>query len=69
MGWERWKKVKGGHMMMEGDSAGAGEHTVQCTDDVFWSCAPETCTFLLILLTKVTPINSIKIYALYFLPV
>ena len=34
-----------------------GEHTIQCTDDVLWKCAPESC---LILLTSVTPINSIK---------
>ena len=41
-----------------------GEHTLQCTDDVLWSCVPETCIILLtsviILLTNVYPINSIK---------
>ena len=34
-----------------------GEHTVQCMDDMLWNCAPEICV---ILLTSVTPINSIK---------
>ena len=42
---------------MEGDLTWDGEHTIQCTDDVLWNCAPETC---IILLTSVTPINSIK---------
>ena len=37
---------------MEGDFTRGGEHTVQCTDDVLWKCAPETCT---ILLSSVTP--------------
>ena len=32
-------------------------NTVQCTDDVLWNCASETC---IILLNSVTPINSIK---------
>ena len=34
-----------------------GEHTTQCTDDVLWNCASETCV---ILLTSVRPMNSIK---------
>ena len=34
-----------------------GGRTVQCTDDVLQNSAPETC---IILLTSVTPINSIK---------
>ena len=34
-----------------------GDHTLQCTDDVLRNCAPETCV---ILLTSVTPLNSIK---------
>ena len=42
---------------MGGDLTWGGEHTVQCTDGVLWSCAPETC---IILLTSVTPINLIK---------
>ena len=33
------------------------EHTIQCTDDVLWNCALETCIKLL---TSVTAINSIK---------
>ena len=33
------------------------EHTVQCTDDVLWDCAPEPC---IIVLTSVTPIHPIK---------
>ena len=44
-------------MMMDGDLTWSGEHTIQCTDDVLWNCVPETC---IILLTSVTPINSIK---------
>ena len=35
-----------------------GGHTIQCTEDVSWNCAPETCV---ILLTSVTPINVIKL--------
>ena len=34
-----------------------GKHTIQCTDDVVWNCAPEASV---ILLTSVTPTNSIK---------
>ena len=37
---------------MEGDSSGAGEHTIQYTDDVLWDCTPETDIILLI---NVTP--------------
>ena len=44
-------------MVMEGDLTCDGEHTVECTDDVLWNCAPETC---IISLTVVTSINSIK---------
>ena len=43
---------------MEGDWTRGGEHTVQYTDDVLWNCTPETC---ILLLTNVTPINSIKV--------
>lgn len=36
----------GGHggnkRLMEGDLTRAGEHTVQCTEDVFCICTPET---------------------------
>ena len=35
---------------------GGGAHTTQCTDDVLWDCAPETCV---ILLTSGSPINSV----------
>ena len=42
---------------MDGDVAWGGEHTAQCTNDVFWSCAPDTC---IILLTRVIPINLVK---------
>ena len=42
---------------MEGDLAWGGEHTIQCTDDVLQNCTPET---YIILLSNVTPINSIK---------
>ena len=44
-------------MVMEGDLTCDGEHTVECTDDVLWNCAPETCIILLI---SVTPINFMK---------
>ena len=44
-------------MMMEGDFTWGGEYTIQHTDDVQGNCAPET---YIILLTSVTPINSIK---------
>ena len=44
-------------MVRDRDLTWGGEHTIQCTDDVLQNCAPETC---IILLTSVTPINSIK---------
>ena len=44
-------------MVMDRDLTWSGEHTIQCTDDVLWNCAPETC---IILLTIVTPINFKK---------
>ena len=44
-------------MVMEGDLSWGGELTIQCTDDVLSNWAPESCV---ILLTSVTPINSIK---------
>ena len=43
-------------MEMVRDLTWGGEHTIQYTDDVLWNCAPEACV---ILLTSVTPINSI----------
>ena len=46
-----------GDKVIDGDWTWGGGHTVQCTDDVLWNCPPETC---IILLTTVTPINSIK---------
>lgn len=42
---------------INGDLTWGGEHTIQCTDDVLWNCAPETCTLLL---TSVTSMNSTK---------
>ena len=44
-------------MVIEGDLAWDVEHSIQCTNDVLWNCAPETC---IISLTSITPINSIK---------
>ena len=41
----------GWQMVVEGHSTGSGEHTVQCTDDVWWNCVPET---------SVTSINLTK---------
>ena len=43
---------------MEGDLTWGGEHKIQYIDDVLQNCTPET---YIILLTNVTPINSIKI--------
>ena len=50
--------------MTEGDWTGAGEHTIQCTDDMLQTCTPETDT---ILLSNVIPIHSIKKYLGYIL--
>ena len=44
-------------MMLEGDFTWGGEHTIQCIDDVFQNCTPET---YIILFTNITPINSIN---------
>ena len=43
---------------MEGDLTLGGEHTIQYTDDGLQNHTPET---YIILLTNVTPINSIQI--------
>ena len=48
---------KGGINGEDGNLTWGGEYTIQCTDNVLWNCAPETC---IILLTSVAPINSIK---------
>ena len=45
-------------MVTEGDLTWGGEHTIQYTDDVGQNCTPKT---YIILLTNVTPMNSIKI--------
>lgn len=42
---------------MKGDLNWDGKHTIQCEEDVWQNCVPETC---IILLTNETPINSIK---------
>ena len=44
-------------MVTGGDFTWDGEHTIHYTDDVLYNCTPET---YIILLTNVTPINSIK---------
>ena len=44
-------------MVMESDLTCEGRHLIQYTDDVLWNCTPQPYT---ILLTNVTPINSIK---------
>ena len=51
-------------MVIEGDWTLDGEHTIQYTDDVLQNYTLETYE---ILLTNVTPINSIKIQAKNFL--
>ena len=43
--------------MMNGNLTWGGEHTIQCTDDVLQNCELEICK---ILITNVTPIDSIK---------
>ena len=43
-------------MMIERDLTWGGEHTIQYTDNVLQNCTPET---YIILLTNVTPINSV----------
>ena len=44
-------------MVMEGDQTLDDEHAIQYIDNVLQDCAPES---YIILLTDVTPINSIK---------
>ena len=44
-------------MGMERDFVLGYGPTIQCADNVLLNCAPETC---IILLTRVTPINSVK---------
>ena len=44
-------------MVMGRNLTGDGEHTIPYTDDVLWTCIPETC---IILLANFTTINSIK---------
>ena len=41
----------------EGDMTWVVSTQIQCTSHVWWDCAAETC---IILLTSVTPINSVK---------
>ena len=48
--WGHGEKGKGG---LTWD----GKHTMQCTNDVLWNYAPETC---IIVLTSATPQNSMK---------
>lgn len=48
---------EGEYMVMEGDLIFGDEHTIQCTNDVLWNYAPETCINLL---ASVTPVNAIK---------
>lgn len=43
--------------MLDGDWTCGGGHSIQCTGDVLWNYAPETCV---IVLTYVTPIHSIE---------
>ena len=50
-------KAGGMGMGMERDFAWGDGRTVQCTDDVLWSCTLEAC---MVLQTSVTPIKSIR---------
>ena len=36
---------------MEGDLTWGGEHTIQCTNDALWNCAPETYKIMLTIVT------------------
>ena len=45
-------------MVTEGELTLSSEHTIQYTDDVLQNLTPET---YILLLTNITPINSIKI--------
>ena len=38
---------KGGINGEDGNLTWGGEYTIQCTDNVLWNCAPETCIILL----------------------
>ena len=58
-GWGRGvEEGRGGQMVMEEDLIWGGEHAGQCTDDVLQNRTPDTYTLLI---TNVSPINSIKI--------
>ena len=35
-----------GRINGDGHLTSGGEHTMQCIDQVLWSCAPETCTIV-----------------------
>ena len=50
-------------MVMEGDLTWGGAHTIQCTDDILCTCTPET---YMILLTNVTPTNSINKESIFY---
>ena len=45
-------------MVMEGDLTWGSECIIKCTDEVLQNCTPET---YVMLLTNITPINSVKI--------
>ena len=51
---------EGGQMVMEGDLTWGGEHTLQCTHDILYNCAPET---YIMLFTNVTPIIQLKVFS------
>ena len=46
-----------GEVEEDGGGINGDGQTIQCADNVLLNCAPETC---IILLTSVTPINSVK---------
>ena len=46
-------------MLMEGDLTWGNEYILYYTDDILQNCTPET---YIILLTNITPINSIKFF-------
>ena len=49
---------------MGGNLTWAGEHTTYYVDDILSNCTPET---YIILLTNVTPMNSIKIKNIHYI--
>ena len=50
-------EINGNGQRVDRDFTRGDEHTMQCIHNMLYNCAPEIC---ILLLTGVTPINSIK---------